>query len=170
MILIGLGANLPTRAHGPPRSTLTAALATLAAADVALRRLSPWYESEPLPPSGQPWFANAVAEVRTALAPSGLLERLLHTESAFGRRRGEPNAARCIDLDLIDFDGRISRPGEIPVLPHPRMSERAFVLLPLRDIVPDWRHPVTGEPVSRLIGRLPPGAGIRRMANGGRQP
>ena len=170
MILIGLGANLPTRAYGPPRSTLTAALETLAGADIVLHRLSPWYESEPLPPSGQPWFANAVAEVRTALTPSRLLERLLRTESAFGRRRREPNAARCIDLDLIDFDGRISRPGEIPVLPHPRMSERAFVLLPLRDLVPDWRHPVTGEPVSRLIGRLPPGAGIRRMADGGRRP
>ena len=170
MILIGLGANLPTRTHGPPRSTLTAALEALAAADVAPLRLSPWYESEPVPPSGQPWFANAVAEVGTDLAPADLLERLLRTEGSFGRSRGEPNAARCIDLDLIDFDSRVSRPGEIPVLPHPRATERAFVLLPLRDLAPDWRHPVTGESVSRLIGRLRPGAGIRRMTDGGPRP
>jgi 2-amino-4-hydroxy-6-hydroxymethyldihydropteridine diphosphokinase len=69
--------------------------------------------------------------------------------------RGEPNAARVLDLDLLDYESRVSAPGEEPVLPHPRLRGRAFVLLPLSDLAPDWRHPATGETVAALIAALP---------------
>jgi 2-amino-4-hydroxy-6-hydroxymethyldihydropteridine diphosphokinase len=65
------------------------------------------------------------------------------------------NAPRPLDLDIIDYDGRVSLPGEVPVLPHPRMAERAFVLLPLAEVAPDWRHPVSHDSVAQLIAALP---------------
>jgi 2-amino-4-hydroxy-6-hydroxymethyldihydropteridine diphosphokinase len=83
-----------------------------------------------------------------------LLALLQKVERAFGRRRAVRNEARPLDLDLLDYDGRIL---DIPglVLPHPRLHLRAFVLLPLRDVAPGWRHPVLGETVSELIAKLP---------------
>lgn len=155
MIFIGVGANLPSPRFGPPRATCGAALAALAAAGIAVTRCSRWYRSAPVPPSDQPWFVNAVAEVATAVSPAEIMAVLLQIERDFGRRRGVPNAARILDLDLLDYHGRTSRPGEEPFLPHPRIQERAFVLLPLSDLAPDWRHPMTGVPVAALIAGLP---------------
>src|SRR5581483_1362358 len=99
-ILIGLGANLPSRA-GPPVTTLEAALARLASAGILTLQRSRWFVSAPLPASDQPWFVNGVAAVATALAPAPLLAELHRTEAEFGRIRGAPNAARTLDLDLL---------------------------------------------------------------------
>ena len=148
-IYVGLGANLPS-GRGPPRVTLEAALGSLCGGAVTLCRLSPWYRSAPVPDLGQPWFVNAVAEVATVLPPPALLARLLEIETAFGRVRGERWQARGIDLDLIDYRGRVSVSGA-PLLPHPRMAARAFVLRPLADIAPRWRHPVSGRGVRELL-------------------
>jgi 2-amino-4-hydroxy-6-hydroxymethyldihydropteridine diphosphokinase len=158
---VALGANLPS-AFGAPRATLEQALAVLDDGVLHLRELSPWYETAPVPASDQPWFVNAVARFATGLAPEAVLARLHEVEARFGRVRRERWEARVIDLDLIDLDGLIRE--EPPVLPHPRMTERAFVLLPLADIAPDWRHPVDGRPIAELIAALPPGQQIRRMA------
>jgi 2-amino-4-hydroxy-6-hydroxymethyldihydropteridine diphosphokinase len=163
VILIGLGANLPHPRHGPPRATLAAALEAIGAGDVVIRRRSAWYESAPVPPSDQPLFVNAVAELASPLDPTRLLTHLHGVEVAFGRVRGEPNAPRVVDLDLLDYDGRVSRPGEVPILPHPRMAERAFVVLPLLDLAPDWRHPVGGASIGELAGRLPSDQWARRL-------
>jgi len=100
MILIGLGANLPSAA-GAPRATLEAALAALARDGVRLAARSRWYRSAPLPRSSQPDFVNGVAAVETRLAPRDLLALLHRIEARLGRARGEPNAARTIDLDLL---------------------------------------------------------------------
>lgn len=157
MILIGLGANLPSPRFGTPRQTCEAALAALAAQGVQVRCRSVWYESAPVPPADQPPFVNGVAEVATDLPPAGLLALLHRIETEFGRIRRRRNEARVIDLDLLAYGDRISVPGEVPELPHPRLAARAFVLLPLAELAPDWRHPVSGLRAADMAARLPPG-------------
>ncbi len=155
MILLGIGANLPSPRHGPPRATCEAALAALDGSGIAVGRRSRWYRTAPVPASAQPWYVNAVAALETGLAPDALLHTLLGLEYRFGRVRGGPNAGRVLDLDLLAHGDLVRR--EAPVLPHPRMAQRAFVLLPLAEVAPGWRHPVSGESVEALIARLPPG-------------
>ncbi len=157
-IYIALGANLEGPA-GPPRATLEAALARLEAAGVTVRRHSRWYRSPAWPDPGDPAYLNAVAEVETDLGPRDLLALLHRIEDELGRVRGRVNASRPIDLDLLDHRGAV-RGGEAggPILPHPRLHRRAFVLLPLAEIAPDWRHPVSRRDVSALVADLPPDA------------
>jgi len=168
MILIALGANLPTERHGPPEAGILAALRALPEHGIRPIRRSRLYRTAPVPPSGQPWYVNAVAEVESDLPPQALMAALLSVERAFGRERSVRNAARTLDLDLIDFAGRTGRwsaTNDLPdlVLPHPRLAERAFVLIPLAELVPDWRHPATGTPISALIRALPPGQTISAL-------
>ncbi|SMF18298.1 2-amino-4-hydroxy-6-hydroxymethyldihydropteridinediphosphokinase [Tistlia consotensis] len=154
-IYVALGANLPHPTLGPPRAVLERALEELGARGVAIRRRSRWYRSAPVPPSGQPWFVNGVAEVASGLEPGALLTLLHDLEAGLGRVRSVPNAARIVDLDLIDWRGRVAAPGDWPLLPHPRLQERAFVLLPLQELAPDWRHPVSGTAIADLVAALP---------------
>lgn len=162
-ILIALGANLPSPRFGAPRATLEAALAAIAAKGVRIIRRSSWWESEPVPASDQPWYVNGVAAVATTLEPVALL-RLLHgVEAEFGRIRGARNEARLLDLDLLAYGDRRREGPEPPLLPHPRLADRAFVLLPLAEVAPDWCHPVSRETVRQLIARLPAGQKIRRI-------
>jgi 2-amino-4-hydroxy-6-hydroxymethyldihydropteridine diphosphokinase len=154
MILIALGANLPSAAGGP-QQTLEAALKRLDASGVRVVARSRWYRTAPVPVSDQPWFVNGVARVETTLEPGGLLALLRQVEQEFGRQRTVRNAARKLDLDIIDYDGRIENTPEL-TLPHPRMQDRAFVLLPLAEIAPAWRHPTRGNTVESLISALPP--------------
>jgi 2-amino-4-hydroxy-6-hydroxymethyldihydropteridine diphosphokinase len=156
MIAVALGSNLPSARQGSPLATLEWALLRLRASGLTIEAQSPWYASAPVPPSGQPWFINGVARLAAAASPGRLLALLHEIEAAAGRRRAEANAARPLDLDLIDFDGRISLPGAWPVLPHPRLAARAFVLLPLADVAPGWRHPLTGQGLAELMAALPP--------------
>ena len=151
MILIALGANLTSRA-GAPRETLKSALSELAARGITIERQSGFYRTPAWPDPSDPPFVNAVAAVRTTLAPALLLNALHEVEREFGRNRGQPNAPRTLDLDLIDYDGRIEQGP--PQLPHPRMESRPFVLVPLRDVAPDWRHPMSGRSVCQLIAAL----------------
>jgi 2-amino-4-hydroxy-6-hydroxymethyldihydropteridine diphosphokinase len=155
MILLGLGANLPSSV-GPPLATLEAALAALQAAGVMPVARSRWYRTAPVPASDQPWFVNAVAQVETSLDAPDLLALLQKIELGFGRRREIPNEARTLDLDILDYDGRVEERAGL-ILPHPRLHERAFVLLPLQDVAPNWRHPKLGRTVSALLAALPPG-------------
>ena len=154
MILIALGANLSSPAGGP-QQTLEAALGQLEARGVHIAARSRWYRTAPVPVSDQPWFVNGIARVETALEPSALLGVLQQVEQIFGRQRSVPNAARTLDLDIVDYDNRVENTPEL-TLPHPRMRDRAFVLLPLAEIAPGWRHPTTGKTVEALISALPP--------------
>jgi 2-amino-4-hydroxy-6-hydroxymethyldihydropteridine diphosphokinase len=156
MILIGLGSNLPTRLHGSSVATLEAAVKALRDTGLPIAAISPWYRSAPVPRSEQPWYVNGVAGVETTLEPAAVLEHLHRIEAEFGRCRSVRNAARVLDLDLLDYHGRIEPGGEgQPILPHPRLHERGFVLLPLRDVAADWRHPVTGADLQAMIAALP---------------
>jgi 2-amino-4-hydroxy-6-hydroxymethyldihydropteridine diphosphokinase len=155
-IFIGAGANLAHPTYGSPRETLEAAFRELGQRGVQVLRVSPWYRTAPVPASDQPWYQNAVIEVGTDLGPDKLLSTLHEVEEAFGRVRTVANAARMIDLDLLDFRGEIASesPGRA-TLPHPRLAARAFVLRPLADLAPDWRHPVTSQPIQALLAALP---------------
>ena len=163
-IFIGAGANLPHPIHGAPRQALEAALVELGRRGVSVIRVSPWYRTAPVPASDQPWYVNAVAEVVTTLAPDELLAVLHEVEQSFGRVRTVANAARMIDLDLLDFRGKTATggPGRA-ILPHPRMAARAFVLQPLADLAPAWRHPVSGTPIQALLAALPVDQTIERL-------
>lgn len=163
MILVGIGSNLAAPGCASPLDTGLAALDALAAPHLHPFACSPWYESAPVPESDQPWFANAVALVETEREPEFVLDWLLLVEERFGRVRGERNAARTLDLDLIDYDGLILDTPRL-VLPHPRMHQRRFVLAPLCDLAPGWRHPILGIDAAALLARLPPGQPVRRAA------
>jgi 2-amino-4-hydroxy-6-hydroxymethyldihydropteridine diphosphokinase len=152
MILIALGANLESMA-GAPRLTLASALGSMAAHRIRVLKVSPYYETPAWPDPADPPFTNAVALVQTPLGPAALLDALHRIESEFGRVRDVPNAPRTLDLDLLDYDGRVE--DGPPVLPHPRIAERAFVLVPLADIAPDWRHPQTKQSVKQLLAAIP---------------
>ncbi len=155
MILIAIGANLPDRHGRPPQAGCVAAAAALGALPgLALVRVSAWYRSAPLPPSAQPAYVNGVVRLHGEADAAALLARLHTLEAAWGRVRGERNAARPLDLDLIDLNGQL-RDAPDPVLPHPRAHERAFVLLPLADVAPDWVHPRLGLSVAALLAGLP---------------
>ena len=160
MILIGLGANLPS-VNGPPRRTLEIALTRLRARGVVIVACSHWYETAPVPVSDQPWYVNAVARVETQLDPVSLLSCLHDIERGFGRIRTVVNAPRAIDLDLLAYDDRVE--AGPPHLPHPRLNDRAFVLFPLRDVAPDWIDPRTGVSLATLLARLSPDQDTRRL-------
>ena len=169
MILVGIGSNLAAAAYASPQDTAEAALTELPALGVAVVARSAWYLSEPVPASDQPWFVNAVAVVATDLLPDALLARLLALEARFGRLRAAPNAARTLDLDLLDYDGRQCATATL-TLPHLRLHERRFVLVPLHDIAPDWRHPQLGMTAAELVARLPPGQQVRQLTGGSDRP
>lgn len=155
MIIIGIGANLPGPC-GPPSATCEAAVAALIEQGIAAPRRSRWYRSSPVPASDQPWYVNGVVEIETALPPADIMEILHDIEAQCGRIRGERNAARILDLDLLAYGDNVqSGKGGGICLPHPRMHERAFVLLPLAELCPGWIHPVSGLAVADLILALP---------------
>ena len=154
---IALGGNLVHPQYGPPVETLQVALNALLKKEILTTRISLFYRSAPVPASDQPWYINAVADIETTLSADSVLKELHAVEAELGRIRGARNAARLVDLDLIDHRGEIApgAPGKA-TLPHPRLAERAFVLKPLADLTPDWRHPVTGKSVRELLDALPP--------------
>lgn len=164
MILIGIGSNLAAPGLGSPRATTAAALAALPGIGATVLDQSSWYESEPVPVSDQPWFVNGVAAVATRLEPHSLLAALLGLEARFGRTRAARNAARTLDLDLLDYDSR-RYSDEWLILPHPRLHERRFVLEPLCEMMPHWRHPVLGRSAAELLAALPPGQPMRRIGD-----
>jgi 2-amino-4-hydroxy-6-hydroxymethyldihydropteridine diphosphokinase len=161
-ILVAIGSNLPSPEFGPPRAVCEAALTHLESRGLRIVRRSRWFESAPVPVSDQPWFVNGVVVVETSLPPDDLLALLHETERRFGRERREVNAARILDLDLIAY-GDLVRTDAPPLLPHPRLHERAFVLLPLADVAPDWRHPADGRALPQMIRALPSEQSIRSL-------
>lgn len=151
-IFIALGANLPSDV-GSPAETIRAALDRLGRRGVRIENCSHFYKTTAWPDPSQPPFVNAVARVATDHAPRELLQLLHETETVFGRTCSARNAPRTLDIDLIDYEGRVEQGP--PTLPHPRAAARSFVLIPLADVAPNWCHPVTGLSVERLIEALP---------------
>jgi 2-amino-4-hydroxy-6-hydroxymethyldihydropteridine diphosphokinase len=165
MILIAIGANLPGPAGAFPLVTCRMAVEALRdLPGLRLQAVSHWYETDPVPPSGQPPYVNGMARLEPAGPmpdPAALLARLQAIEARCGRQRGLPNAARTLDLDIVAI-GALVRDSPDPVLPHPRAHQRGFVLRPLADVAPDWVHPALHRSVSDLLAELPPD-GVRRL-------
>lgn len=161
-VLIGIGSNLASARHGPPQSVATAALAALSSRGLPTVRWSRWYVSAPLPASDQPDFINGVAEIETTLAPARLMAVLHEIEAEFGRQRSVANAARVLDLDLLAMGDQVRKDN--PTLPHPRLHLRAFVLHPLIELAPDWRHPMLGRTAIEMLESLPAGQRISLLA------
>jgi 2-amino-4-hydroxy-6-hydroxymethyldihydropteridine diphosphokinase len=162
MILVALGANLPAPDGRSPLETCRRAAAALeGAAGLRLLTVSRWYETDAVPPSGQPPYINGVARLEGEADPALLLAALQAIEAAHGRRRSLPNAARTLDLDILAM-GTLVRSAPDPVIPHPRLHQRAFVLAPLLDVAPGWWHPVLGQSARALLDALPP-QGVRAM-------
>ena len=148
-VYLSLGSNI-----GDREANLRAAIERLPAAGVNVLRVSPIYETEPVDYTAQAWFLNLVLEGDTELFPMQLLSRTSRIERELGRMRGVPKGPRTIDIDILLYGRRVVRSGSLEI-PHPRMSERRFVLAPLADLAPDLVHPVTHRTVREMLDAAP---------------
>jgi len=149
IVYIALGSNLGDRA-----GMLERAIAAMNSAGISVVRQSSLYVTEPVGAPGQGWFLNAVVEAETSLLPLQLLHALLKIERELGRRRLTPHGPRAIDLDILFYGSSVIRSRELEV-PHPRLTERRFVLIPLAQLAPDFRHPVSHKSVNQLLAETP---------------
>jgi 2-amino-4-hydroxy-6-hydroxymethyldihydropteridine diphosphokinase len=124
--------------------------------------VSSLYDTEPVGETEQPPFLNAVAWIETELPPRDLLWQMLLIEKRMGRVRAKRWGPRPIDLDLLFYDDELIEEPDLRV-PHPEAHRRAFVLLPLLELDPNFRHPITGETVRRMIQKVPPNPPVRKL-------
>jgi 2-amino-4-hydroxy-6-hydroxymethyldihydropteridine diphosphokinase len=167
-IYLSLGSNLGQRERNISRG-----ISGLGERNVGVVRESPWYETEPVDLRDQPWFLNCVVEVAWDGQPDGLLETLHDIERVLGRTRRVRNGPRLIDMDILFFGERVVRVPQLEI-PHPRLAERRFVLVPLNDLAPALRHPVLHASVAELLSQTsdrsqvrlwkPPDAGVESEA------
>ena len=147
-VYLALGSNL-----GDREARLREAVAKLEAAEIHILRRSPVYETEPQDVRDQGWFLNAVVEAETALFPMQLLARTQKIEREMGRQRAKIGGPRSIDLDILLYGNVVIQTPQLEV-PHPRMTQRRFVLEPLAALAPDLRHPLTGKTVREMLAEI----------------
>ena len=157
MILIALGSNIDGR-WGSPHQAVMRALVELNQFPLKLRKSSSLIITKPYGVLNQPDFVNAVAVVETALSPEALMAKLHAIERAAGRRRRKRWGPRCLDLDLLDYHG-LTRSGARNTLkplrlPHPGIADRKFVLAPILEVAPTWRHPINHQTASDMLKKL----------------
>jgi 2-amino-4-hydroxy-6-hydroxymethyldihydropteridine diphosphokinase len=150
LVYLSLGSNI-----GDRERNLRAAIERLDAPGLHVLRISPVYETEPVDYTDQRWFYNLALEAETTLFPMQLLARVQKVERVLGRVRTVPKGPRIIDVDILLYGTAVVRGSKLEV-PHPRMAERRFVLVPLHDLAPTLRHPVTRTTVAELLRAAPP--------------
>ena len=159
MIIIALGSNL-TGPWGNPTTTVTRAIDELARHNIRVLKSSQLFVTSPFGVTNQPDFVNAVIAVSTAMPPQSLMRVLHDIERRAGRKRLKRWGPRTLDLDLLDYHGRILAPRTRSikplVLPHPGIELRGFVLCPLMEIAPHWKHPVSHQTAEQSLRRLKP--------------
>lgn len=170
-ILVGIGGNLPSRV-GPPIETLRQAIADLSTEILKNVEVSSFYQTRPVPATAQPDFVNCVIVAETTLTARELLVAFQQMEKRLGRKPAERWSARTLDIDLLawddsilptisDWHGVVNDPDPAafltePVVPHPRLHMRAFVLVPLCELMPQWHHPVLGRTAEELLAMEEP--------------
>ena len=152
MILIAIGSNLRSSLYGMPENNCIEVIKILRK-HFFISNISNFYKTEPIPKSNQPWYVNAAIEIKTNLKPKDIIERLFFIENHFGRKRKQKNEARVIDLDLLCYGSlKINKPNL--TIPHPRLHLRKFVMKPICDINPMWRHPILKKKAINLLKNL----------------
>ena len=162
MILLGLGSNLTHARFGLPDRILSRALLALRCRGLRIVRCSCVYITAPLGDDAQGLYSNAVVQVAYTGGPAELLALLHQVERSFGRTREKRWAPRTLDLDLLSFGACVQKAPGWPILPHPRMHRRAFVLVPLLEIAPQWTHPQTQQNVHQQLAGLGELQDVRR--------
>ena len=155
IVYIALGSNLGDRA-----AMFERAIAAMNAAGICVLRQSSFYITQPVDAPGQAWFLNAAVEAETSLLPLQLLHALLRIERELGRRRITPHGPRTIDLDILFYGSSVIRSKELEI-PHPRLTERRFVLVPLAQIAPEVRHPSLHKSIAQLLAETPDRSEVR---------
>ncbi len=156
-VYLSLGSNLGDRA-----AHIEQALSLLGEKNVRIVKRSSFYETEPLEFLDQGWFLNIAAEAETALSPAELLRVILQVEQELGRKRTVRSGPRTIDIDILFFDENIAHTSELEI-PHPRMEERRFVLVPMAEIAPELRHPVLNLTMAELLAATKDQSQVQRV-------
>lgn len=152
---LSLGSNV-----GQHAENIATAIAALNERGVRVLRESSLYETEPVGLREQPWFLNCVVEAETTLAPERLIDAVLDIEKQMGRQRSIPGGPRLIDIDILFYGGEVVRAPSLEI-PHPRLADRRFVLVPLHEIAPSLRHPMSKKTVAELLSETPDRSEVR---------